>query len=59
MDYPDDRPYPSRLILGFVGERPIHVVSADIDEDNTTVVITAYKPDPNLWEPGFERRKKA
>lgn len=27
-DYPDDTPYPSRLILGFDGERPVHIVSA-------------------------------
>jgi len=24
--YPDDRPYPSYLILGFVDELPLHVV---------------------------------
>jgi hypothetical protein len=25
-DYPDDQPYPSRLVLGWCGERPLHVV---------------------------------
>ena len=28
-DYPNDVPYPSRLILGWCGLRPIHVVVAD------------------------------
>jgi Domain of unknown function (DUF4258) len=28
-DYPDDTPYPSRLVLGWNGRRPIHVVVAD------------------------------
>ena len=27
--YPDDTPYPSRLILGWLEKRPLHVVSAD------------------------------
>lgn len=27
-DYPDDKPYPSRLILGWIGSRPIHLVAA-------------------------------
>ncbi len=27
-DYPQDRPYPSRLLLGWVEGRPIHVVVA-------------------------------
>ena len=25
-DYPDDLPYPSKPILGYVGKRPIHIV---------------------------------
>ena len=27
--YPDDKPYPSRLVLGWRGSRPLHVVVAD------------------------------
>lgn len=54
--YPDDTPYPSRLLLGGRGERPIHVVAADTPESET-IVITVYEPDPALWEPGFERKK--
>jgi hypothetical protein len=56
ISYPDDTPYPSRLILGWRGERPIHIVAADTPE-NETIVITVYEPDPELWEPGFERKK--
>ena len=26
-DYPTDSPYPSRLVLGWVGGRPLHVVA--------------------------------
>lgn len=56
IDYPEDTPYPSRLMLGWRGERPIHIVAADTPE-NETIVITVYEPDPALWEPGFERKK--
>jgi len=56
IDYPDDTPYPSRLMLGWCGERPIHVVAADTPESET-IIITVYEPDPALWEPGFERKK--
>jgi hypothetical protein len=56
IDYPDDTPYPSRLMLGWCGERPIHVVAADTPE-NQTIISTVYEPDPKLWEAGFERKK--
>jgi hypothetical protein len=57
-DYPDDQPYPSRLILGWCGSRPVHIVAADNHEARTTIVITAYEPDPDRWESGFKRRKR-
>jgi hypothetical protein len=55
--YPADHPYPSRLILGWSGPRPIHIVAAANLADNETLIVTVYEPDPNQWEPGFERRK--
>ena len=56
VDYPDDTPYPSRLILGWLNSRPIHVVAADTPAAET-VIITVYEPESALWEAGFERRK--
>jgi hypothetical protein len=56
-DYPDDTPYPSRLVLGWCGSRPLHVVAADNKEDQETIIITVYEPDPDKWEPGFKKRK--
>ena len=55
--YPEDRPYPSRLVLGWIGTRPLHVVVADNHEDNVQIVITVYEPDPTLWEEDFKRRR--
>ncbi|MCH7625539.1 MAG: DUF4258 domain-containing protein [Chloroflexi bacterium] len=55
-EYPDDSPYPSRLVLGMQGLRPIHVVVADNMEDRMLVVITVYEPDSNQWTGDFRRR---
>ena len=55
-EYPDDSPYPSRLVLGMQGLRPIHVVVADNMEDRMLVVITVYEPDGNQWTRDFRRR---
>lgn len=57
-DYPDDTPYPSRLVLGWQDRRPIHVVAAESADAEETIVITAYQPDTDLWEPGFRRRRE-
>ena len=58
-DYPEDRPYPSRLVFGRAGERPLHVVAAYNALEDEAIVITAYEPDPERWEPDFKRRRKA
>ena len=56
--YPDDTPYPSRLVLGWCRGRPLHVVAAENAEAQETIVITVYDPDPTLWEPGFRQRRR-
>ena len=55
--YPDDNPYPSRLILGWHEGRPLHAVVADPMERNETIIITIYHPDPERWDNDFKRRK--
>jgi hypothetical protein len=39
--------------------KPVHVVWG-IPQGKSTpaVLVTAYRPDPQRWEPGFTRRKK-
>ena len=56
--YPDDLPYPSRLLLGWRGDRPLHVVLAYNPQDDEHIVITVYEPDPAQWDIGFRRRKQ-
>ena len=54
--YEDDKPLPSCLVLGFsVKSEYIHiVVSCDI---NFIYLITAYFPNPGIWENDFKTRK--
>jgi hypothetical protein len=54
-EYPDDKPFPSFLLLGYEGERPIHVLAARDSE--TCYVITVYEPDPEIWQKGFKIKK--
>jgi hypothetical protein len=54
-NYPDDCPYPSALVLGWVRGQPIHIVAATTPAEK--IVITVYEPDPARWEPDFKRRK--
>lgn len=56
-NYPNDIPYSSKLLLGWRGNRPLHVVAAENAESNETIVITVYEPDAQEWEAGFARRK--
>lgn len=54
--YPDDEPYPSYLMLGFVGETPIHVLAGFDVESSAAIVVTVYVPDPALWSEDFRKR---
>jgi len=56
-EYPDDFPFPSRLVLGWLKNRPIHVVVAHNTDQDEWIVITAYEPDSRGWIDGFRRRK--
>ena len=57
-DYSDEMPFPSKLMLGKRGERPLHVVMAENTRENELVVITVYEPDPSQWKSGSRNRKK-
>lgn len=57
-EYPDDEPYPSRLILGWDERRPLHVVAADRTEIAETIIITVYEPSREQWENDFRTRSE-
>ena len=58
-DYPNDLPYPSRLLMGQVSEKKLHVVIAEARVSQEIIIITVYEPDLDTWEPGFEVRRKS
>jgi hypothetical protein len=56
-EYADDRPYPAKLVLGWSGSRPLHVVVAENIDAGETVVITVYEPDPEQWNADYRRKR--
>ncbi len=48
---------PSILILGFVGEVPLHVVVGEEVAMRTCVVITVRVPEATVWHTDFKTRK--
>jgi hypothetical protein len=54
--YPSDKPYSSSLLLKFVENRPLHVVVAYNDLDQSCIIITCYEPDPSLWDTDFKNK---
>lgn len=57
-DYPDDKPYPSALFLGWIRNEPFHTVAAFDSLTERCFVITAYKPDLEHFESDFKTRRK-
>jgi hypothetical protein len=56
-DYSSEMPDPSRLMLGFQGKRPFHVVCTENLQTNETTIITVYIPDPRRWSKDFKSRR--
>ena len=57
-EYKDDKPFPSYLVLGFVGGRALHVVVAVERKSQKCHIVTAYDPNPDIWEEGFKKRRR-
>ena len=55
-EYPDDKPYPSFLMLKFINNRPYHVVVGQISEGSICIIITCYEPDATLWDNEFKNK---
>ena len=56
-DYSSEMPEPSRLILGFQGRRPFHVVTSENPEAKEITVVTVYIPTPDKWKKDFRSRR--
>jgi len=57
-NYPEDNPYPSCLIFGeTLAGNPVHTVWAYSEKSKWAVLVTVYKPNPDLWI-DYKIRKK-
>jgi hypothetical protein len=56
--YPDDKPFPSMLILGFDEGQPVHVVVAQDTDTGLCHVVTVYRPDRAVWTDDFRTRRQ-
>lgn len=55
--YPEDKPFPSALVLGSGAGKFIHVVISYDDVRNKLYVITAYEPDDSHFHVDLKTRK--
>jgi len=56
-DYSAETSEPSRLILGFQGKRPFHVVTSENQHSGQIAIITVYIPDPDKWKKDHRTRR--
>jgi hypothetical protein len=58
-EYPEDKYFPSYLLLGRRGEEAFHVLFAvDLDGQNVRIV-TAYYPSSEEWEADLKTRRRS
>lgn len=57
-EYPDDTPYPSLLICGFVEQTPLHIVVAFDQPKGECYVVTTYIPAADQWTTDYKTRRK-
>ncbi len=56
--YPEDKYFPSYLLLGKHGDEAFHVLfGADVEDQNVRIV-TAYYPSPEEWEADLKTRRR-
>lgn len=53
-EYLDDSPFPSYLLLGFIKNKPVHIVIAK--NENICILITAYFPDNSICDSSFRNK---
>jgi hypothetical protein len=53
----EGRPLPGCLVLGFIGQIPVHTVIAIDREFDRIFIITVYKPSAERWDNDWKKRK--
>ena len=57
-EYPEDKPFPSALFMGYIENKPLHVVAAFDETANLAYVITAYEPSLEIFEDDYRTKRK-
>ena len=56
--HPDDKPYPTCLVLGWLASGdPLHVVCSRGNIEPALRIVTLYEPEDALWESDYKTRK--
>jgi len=57
-EYPDDLPYPSCLLLGWLKSGdPLHIVCSRGEREPALRIVTVYEPDEAHWNDDYKTRK--
>jgi hypothetical protein len=56
-EYPQDKPYPSKLLFKMILDRPIHVVVGRIEGTLACIIITVYVAGDDIWQSDFKTKK--
>jgi len=56
--YPEDKPNPSALVLGFEKGEPVHIVVARSGDSGECTVVTVYTPGRAIWNDDFRTRRE-
>ena len=55
-DYSAEMDEPGRLMLGYQGKRPVHIVLSENTKDNQVIIVTVYIPGPDRWKKDHRSR---
>jgi hypothetical protein len=55
--YPEDKYFPSYLVLATHHEEGFHIVFATDVEETNVRIVTAYRPSPDEWESDGKTRR--
>jgi hypothetical protein len=57
-DYSEQKLYPGALVLGWIQEKPLHVVIAFDEHNGFCFIITTYEPDLEHFEEDYKTRRR-
>ena len=58
-EYQEDRFLPCYLLFAELESRAVHIVVAVDEAEDNIRIVTAYEPDPHLWDASFKLRRRS